>query len=224
MALAVARSLEAGALAETPDDLALDDLALALAGEVGNQPKGLLSDWLGRAISVVGTRVLRTRRGHYTDAIVPFIGDVVVYQGNGQPIRNTIAQAIRNAGPEARVVLLGHSLGGIACVDLLADTAFPTVKLLVTVGSQAPLFYEMNALQKLRFGDPLPEHFPHWLHVFDPQDFLSYIGKAVFKDPRDRITDVRVDNRQPFPDSHSAYWANPRTWDVIVPRLIEVDR
>jgi hypothetical protein len=224
LALAVARGLEAGALAETPDDPTLDGLALALAGEVGNQPRGLLSDWLGRGVSVVGTRVMRARRGRYTDAVVPFIGDVVVYQGNGQPIRNTIAQAVRNAGPEARVVLLGHSLGGIACVDLLASTAYPTVKLLVTVGSQAPLFYEMDGLQKLRFGEPLPAHFPPWLNVFDHQDFLSYVGKAVFKDPQDRVTDVRVDNRQPFPDSHSGYWANPRTWDAIVPRLLEVDR
>jgi len=91
--------------------------------------------------------------------------------------------------------------------------------LLVTVGSQSPLFYEMDALQSLRFGQPLPDHFPRWLNLYDRRDFLSYVGAQVFPNPRDRLEDFEVNNRQPFPQSHGAYWANPQTWDIILPRL-----
>ena len=73
-----------------------------------------------------------------------------------------------------------HSLGGVACVDLLVEAALPQVELLVTVGSQAPFFYEIDALQSLRFGVPLPEHFPRWLNVYDLRDFLSYVAAGVF--------------------------------------------
>jgi len=34
-----------------------------------------------------------------------------------------------------------------------------------------------------------------------------------------RVEDVEVDNGQPFPQSHSAYRANPKVWDAIVSRL-----
>jgi hypothetical protein len=202
------------------DSQSLSRLATTLADEVGNQPKGLLGDWLNDALSAVGTRLLVSRRGRYSDAVVPFIGDVLVYQGNGQPIRDLIARCIQGAGDGTPVVLLGHSLGGIACVDLLAEKPYPAVKLLITVGSQSPLFYELDALQKLRFGQPLPGHFPRWLNIYDQRDFLSYVAQPVFKDRR--VADVEVNNRERFPRSHSAYWSNPNFWDVVVPKLAEV--
>jgi len=204
------------------------ELATALAGEVGNQPKGLLGDWLDRALLAVATRLVGSRlessRGHYTDLVVPFVGDVLVYQGNGQSIRDLIATSIVDAGEDSPVVLLGHSLGGIACVDLLAEKSFRAVKLLITVGSQSPLLYEMNALQKIRFDAPLPDHFPKWLNIYDERDFLSYVAAPVFKDQSGRVVDFEVNNRQRFPRSHSAYWENPSVWDMIVSQLAEAAR
>ena len=94
--------------------------------------------------------------------------------------------------------------------------ALPEVALLVTVGSQAPFLYEINALHSLRYGQPLPPHFPPWLNIYDLRDLLSYIGAGVFPN---RTQDVLVDNRQPFPHSHSAYWTNDATWNALVPRL-----
>ena len=221
--LAWARAVVAASLAdfdsEVIDAQKLSDLSTRLANEVGNQPKGLLSDWLTQALATVVTRLLSSRRGHFSDLVVPYIGDILVYQGNGQRIRDMIARCIEGAKAEAPVVLLGHSLGGIACVDLLAAKVYPAVKLLITVGSQSPLFNEMNALQNLRFGEPLPKHFPPWLNIYDLQDFLSYIAEPVFRDAR--VKDEEVNNRQRFPRSHGAYWSNPRVWDIIVPRLTE---
>jgi hypothetical protein len=107
-------------------------------------------------------------------------------------------------------------LGGIACVDLLVKECLENVALLVTVGSQAPFLYEINALHSLEFGEPLPEHFPVWLNIYDLRDFLSYVGANVFPN---KVQDVLVDSKQPFPRSHSAYWENPATWKAIIPRL-----
>ena len=114
------------------------------------------------------------------------------------------------------MVLLGHSLGGVVCVDLLVEQALPQVQLLVTVGSQAPFFYEINALHSLAWEEPLPAHFPTWLNIYDLRDFLSYIGASVFPG---KVRDVRVDSKQPFPHAHGAYFTNPETWEAIVPLI-----
>jgi pimeloyl-ACP methyl ester carboxylesterase len=140
--------------------------------------------------------------------------DILLYQSRGDRIRSFIQETIQQAEPP--VVLLAHSLGGIACVDLLVKQPLSQVALLVTVGSQAPFLYEINALPSLEYGEPLPEHFPNWLNIYDLRDFLSYVGANVFPN---KVQDVLVDNKQPFPRSHSAYWTNPATWNAIVPRL-----
>jgi hypothetical protein len=90
------------------------------------------------------------------------------------------------------------------------------VALLVTVGSQAPFFYEVDALSSLQFGEPLPPHFPRWLNIYDLSDILSYEGKRIFPG---RVDDVVVSSGQPFPRSHLAYWDNAATWDAVAPRL-----
>jgi hypothetical protein len=140
--------------------------------------------------------------------------DILLYQTRGGQIRDFIQQQIEQAEPP--VVLLAHSLGGIACVDLLVEQSLPQVALLITAGSQAPFMYEINALYSLEFGQQLPEHFPQWLNLYDKRDFLSYIGSKIF--PR-RVEDLEIDSKQPFPRSHSAYWENDTTWQAIIPRL-----
>jgi len=164
---------------------------------------------------------VQRRRGAITDATYPYAGDVILYQGRGDDIRRFIRDRIvAVARDDPSVVLLAHSLGGVACVDLLAEEALPMVRLLVTVGSQAPFFYEIGALHRLAHDRPLPEHFPPWLNLYDLRDFLSYIGANVFPG---RVQDVLVDNRQPFPQSHSAYWTNPSTWSAIVRHVATIE-
>ncbi|HEX8200765.1 MAG TPA: hypothetical protein VF590_09775 [Isosphaeraceae bacterium] len=225
VAPAWARAVVALAMADHPDaplgtdadtrDSLVEALADTLTGEL--RTRGLVGDWVGRALAVFGTRYLLGRRGRYTDLIVPVAGDILVYQVHGQAIRDRIIASLPGDGP---VVLLGHSLGGVACVDLLARTELPAVQLLVTVGSQAPFFYEIGALQGLGYPGTLPAHFPRWVNVYDPRDFLSYVAEGLFAASAPQgVSDIRVDNRQPFPRSHSAYWTNPQTWDTIVPQL-----
>jgi pimeloyl-ACP methyl ester carboxylesterase len=122
-----------------------------------------------------------------------------------------VSAAIGDAGPEP-VYLLAHSLGGIICADLLVREPVPGVAGLITVGSQTPFMYEIGAFPALSHPDPLPGHMPRWLNVYDRRDLLSYMGGGVFDG---RVRDVGVDNGQPFPQSHSAYWTNPALWAAV---------
>lgn len=160
-----------------------------------------------------GTNAIQRKRGALTDGAYPFAGDILLYQAKGQKIRDFIRSQVEQV--DSPVVLLAHSLGGIACVDLLIEQDLrEKVKQLITVGSQAPFLYEIDALQSLSFGENLPEHFPKWLNVYDLRDFLSYVGDREGLFPG-RLKDVVVDNKQPFPEAHGAYWANTDTWSAI---------
>ena len=124
-----------------------------------------------------------------------------------------IKRAIEHAPGEA-VTVLAHSLGGVACVDLLAmEDLDGRVDQLITVGSQAPFFYECGALASVEHPKTLPGHFPRrWLNIYDPWDLLAYRAAKVFPQ---HASDVEVSNGQPFPFAHSAYWSNSKVWDAI---------
>ena len=226
--LAVARAIVAEALAEqaeqddadtpvVPDAAARDQVVLLLVDDLGGQERGVAglvaAPVRGLALRLATGRA-RRRRGALTDATYPGAGDILLYQARGDRIRALIAKQVAAAAEP--VVLLTHSLGGIAAVDLSAVQPLPQVRLLVTVGSQAPFLYEIGALWSLAYNDPLPAHVPAWLNIYDPRDLLSYVGAPLFPG---RVEDVEVNNGQPFPQSHSAYWANPKVWDAIVSRL-----
>ena len=194
-----------------------DQVAQLLTLALGEAELGL-GGWLLKPLVElalpIGTNYIKGNRLELTDKVSPIPGDILLYQARGEKIREFIKQQIAQAQPP--VVLLAHSLGGIACVDLLVQQQLSGVELLVTVGSQAPFLYEINALCSLEYGQLLPEHFPQWLNIYDLRDFLSYVGKKIFPE---RVEDVRVDSRQPFPRSHGAYWTNADTWKAIIPRL-----
>jgi hypothetical protein len=183
---------------------------------LGGAPKGLL-DRIGDAVQGVakqwGTGYLVRRRSAISDTASLLAGDVLLYQLRGAALRAFIRQRIADVKPEHRpVTLLAHSLGGIASFELLNEKEPPSVAGLVTVGSQAPYLYELDALATLRSGDPLPQDFPPWINCFDPNDLLSYVGKALFGQ---RVRDVAVDSGQPFPQSHSAYWHADALWAAL---------
>lgn len=143
------------------------------------------------------------------------IGDILMYQARGQKIRDYIRDIITPLpGP---VVLIGHSLGGIACVDLLLEKNPPQVHLLITVGSQAPLLYELNALVGMEYSPnaTLPPNFPQWLNIYTKNDLLSYVGGKIL----DGVEDQKVEIREPFPKSHGAYWTNDEMWDKVLERM-----
>ncbi|MFH8724396.1 hypothetical protein [Streptomyces termitum] len=179
-------------------------------GPVARQAKRLA----GRLALGLASAQLVKRRSALTDAAHPAAGDVLLYLARGEALRAVVEEAVRAAEPP--VVLLAHSLGGIACLDLLALRELPEVELLVTVGSQAPFLYELGALPSLEHGSPLPARVPRWINVYDRRDLLGYVGAGVFPG---RVEDVALDGRQPFPLAHSAYFGNPELYRLLAAEL-----
>jgi hypothetical protein len=205
-----------------------DAVVGALTDQLGGTDRG---GFAARAAKGIAVRALNsylspisslahTFRGGITKGSVPASGDILRYQARGAGVRAAIRAAVREAAEsgDGPVVLLAHSLGGVACVDLLADSTEPPpeVALLVTVGSQAPFLYELDALTSLRRDEPLPDTFPRWINVYDEHDLLGFVGEKVFPD---RVTDLRVNTRQPFPRAHTSYFAHQRLYELLAPEL-----
>ncbi|MFJ3883328.1 hypothetical protein ACIPW5_38510 [Streptomyces sp. NPDC090077] len=226
LATALGRAVTAGALAAAGADAdctaaerdRLVELLTTRLGGGARVPGARAAAVLGRlALRVTTQPLLNAWRGSLTTGAAPALGDILRYQARGAGLRAYLHERITaRPGP---TVLIGHSLGGVALVDLLAlaaadGTPVPGAELLVTVGSQAPYLHELGALTALAPGGRLPYGFPRWLNVYDRQDVLSYLAGPVFPgDPR--VTDHETVSRQPFPASHSAYWKQRSLYERI---------
>jgi hypothetical protein len=193
-----------------------DELVETLVTELGDKDRTPGEWFLKNLLARPVTRYAQRRRRSISEQSFGVAGDILFYQARGQQIREYIRKKVEQYDKE--VVLLAHSLGGIACVDLLIEHPLPQVEMLITFGSQAPFLYEINALVSLPSGEKLPgrlpDHFPkRWLNIYDPRDFLGYKAEGVFKGPA--ITDKRVNNRQPFPQAHTSYLDNDQIWPLI---------
>ena len=105
------------------------------------------------------------------------LADILYYQRRGRDIRDYVARSLLDR--ERPLTVVGHSLGGVVLVDLLSSGSAPPVDRLVTVGSQAPLFYAIDALEHLRPGAG-PEPFTPWLNIYNEADLLSFCAERVF--------------------------------------------
>ncbi|GHA57253.1 hypothetical protein GCM10010372_66420 [Streptomyces tauricus] len=194
-------------------DAVVGRLARALGAPPRGTERGLRAVLLRMGTSAASRAVVRRRRA-LTEAAHPAAGDVLRYLSRGEALRAGLRALLADLDPP--VTLVCHSLGGIIALDTLITTPLPQVQLLVTAGSQGPFLYESGALPSLEHPAPLPPHMPDWLNFYDPRDLLGYLGGGLFPG---RVTDVRVDSRQPFPAAHSAYWTNPVVYRHIVDRL-----
>ncbi|MEV6956020.1 hypothetical protein [Streptomyces sp. NPDC051183] len=234
LATALARAVTAAALASAGAEadctgVERDRLVELLTTRLGGDarvPGARAAAVLGRlAMRVTTQPLLNAWRPSLTADATPALGDILRYQARGAELREFLHERITaEPGP---TVLIGHSLGGIALVDLLALAAargepVPGVGLLVTVGSQAPFLYELGALTGISPGTKLPYAFPHWLNVYDRHDLLSYLASPVFPgDPR--VSDHRIASRQPFPACHSAYWKQAALYERIEQAVAEAE-
>jgi hypothetical protein len=213
---------EADALAPaaTSDAQAREALVVAVAGALAPESALARGFVIDKIVAPLATRYAVSKRAAFMAPFCDFARDVTFYLEHGKMIRDLIANAIREAGDASPVVLLAHSLGGIAAVDLLADQTEMSgaralkVDLLVTVGSQAPILYLMDSLSSLSPKTPDTLPFVPWLNIYNREDLLSFCAKRVFP-ARTTIVDEPVDAGVPFPMSHSAYWGQRRTYELI---------
>lgn len=198
-----------------------DELVRQIAAALAPATKGI-GDWVKK--KVVGfavrkaTQIGEERRTSLMGMSTPAAGDVLYYQRRGEVILRFVADCLR--GLPRPVVAVGHSLGGIMLVDLLSQPDAPPVDLLVTAGSQAPMLYAIDALERLRRGETEPRPFTPWLNIYNRRDFLSFCAGRVFSGAPGAgsghwIRDEEVDPGVPFPESHSAYWYHDRVYQLI---------
>ncbi|UJW32506.1 hypothetical protein L3Q67_01580 [Saccharothrix sp. AJ9571] len=202
----LSRAFVAYALAdEMVDGDTRDDLVRATVDALGASGRSVLGT-AGKTTAnllmrIGGSWYVDRRRTAWSEAAAPLAGDVLIYLTRGERLRNFIAKRV--AELDGPVILLAHSLGGIAALELLATRSLPQVQQLVTVGSQVALLHELDALPTLPFGDTLPASVPQWVNVYDRRDLLAYQCAELFCG---RVEDRAVDNRTPFPTAHSAYF------------------
>jgi hypothetical protein len=197
------------------DGIARDRLVEAVSGTLSPVSTRGLGGWLMGKIEEIAkaraTSAVRTRRAGLTGLSLPGIGDILLYQRRGADILACIAADLAACKPP--IIAVGHSLGGIILVDLLSRSSAPAVDLLVTVGSQSPLFFIIDALDSLRLSDNRAPFTP-WLNIYDPNDFLSFCAERAFSG-QTGIHDRQVESKVPFPESHSAYWRQDEVYRII---------
>ena len=170
---------------------------------------------VGLGATAAAGKVVQHWRGPFSTAAQPFVGDIFRYLAFGEPLRQFIANTVRQAGPP--VTLVGHSLGGIACLDLLALNPGLPVARLVTVGSQGSQLYRMGALPGLRDNAVLPAGFPRWTNVYSRYDLLSYLAAPVFGPGG--VSDVEISGVKAMPAAHSAYFEQDALYELVVSSL-----
>ncbi|GGY12697.1 alpha/beta hydrolase [Streptomyces djakartensis] len=141
-----------------------------------------------------------------------FLGDVFAWFRNRTQILERVEAAVRDAGNQGPLVIIGHSLGGVIAFEYCME-AGRTIELLGTVGSQVGLFSELGAIHqvpaRLASGQfESPAHVGTWLNIYDPDDVLSFLAAPVFT----RVNDIVLDTGAPFPAAHSEYWNLPETY------------
>lgn len=166
-----------------------------------------------------------------SENIVPYLGDIIVYQG----MREQFHQRIRSYIPEGYgtedrpIKVIGHSLGGVMLFDLAVAAQGPPIWFghLVTLGSQPSFFHLQHCRSdslRAYAGEAitLPPTIKAWTNVLDDDDWLSFAVEPIFRlsnggRPRDRW----VDNTDgAYTDlftlaAHGLYWGNPAVHAII---------
>jgi hypothetical protein len=217
----MARAITAGLfrLEHRPDDFTgafrWNDTAGAveavLADQLGGE-RGVAGHLGARALTLALRHGMRNRM---MPGLSLFLGDVLAWFANRERILlrldQAIDQAVAQAGADGPLVLIGHSLGGVIAFEYCARSGRP-VTLLATVGSQVGMLGEMGVLEA---GAPPPDgklavpgRIGTWVNYYEPDDVLSFLAEPVF----DRVADIDIDTRAPFPISHGEYWNLPDTY------------
>ena len=188
------------------------------AAEAAAAEERMLAGSVQRLVLGLVTDAAVDRRVPLTAAASDFSRSIIYYLRRGADARSVIANALRMIPQDAPVILFGHSLGGVAAVDLLTgpewDAARMRVDLLVTAGSQSPWLCLLGGLAHTGPGKPGSVPVP-WLNFWDERDLLSFCAEDVFSSRGAVIRDVEITSGEPFPASHSAYFNDPALYRAI---------
>jgi hypothetical protein len=188
-----------------------------------------------RARNLVSSGIAPMIRDAASPLLARFLGDIFVYlYGDGSSrakIREAISKDINAAAADAKnqggkLVLIGHSLGGVILYDMLRDPASGLdsgikVDLLATVGSQPGLFQEMGLIGTVVQAPQKAARAPTvdvWWNVYDPVDLLSFRCEPIFQD----VLDYEFSSATGLIDAHTSYFKRPRFYARLRQRLKEI--
>lgn len=175
-----------------------------------------VTDRVRNAASTLGFGAVRDS---LSPSIGLFIGDVFVYLKEGE-LREKIRDEVRNAlvaahaaakAEKGPLVLVGHSMGGVILVDMLADPSSAglpkdlKVDALITVGSQPGFFGALDVLTSnmpAGSGRRRPDCVGLWLNVFDPIDPLAFRADMIFSG----VNDLAFNSVTGITEAHSKYF------------------
>ena len=212
------------AFALTPDDEAMGISIGSIKAAVGKVTDRIRNVTSGLAYGLV--------RDSVRPAVGWFIGDVFAYL-NDSALRTRIRDVVRievlkawNArAANEPFILVGHSMGGVILVDMLADPAgagLPAglkVDCLFTVGSQPGLFQAVGGIGAAvpKPGETVPASawIGHWFNVFDPIDPLAFAAEPLF----DGVEDLSFDSITGVASAHTTYFKRPQFYARFRARL-----
>lgn len=212
---------------------------------LGRRPDGTASygvvSAIGTAIGAVTDRMRSIASRVAVDPLVDlvrpsvgfFLGDVFAYISDGNlqtAIRAEILEKLLAAhaakGVGEKLVVIGHSLGGVILVDMLSSplkSGLPEdfrVDALLTVGSQPGLFQALGLFVEHEDGKktPRPPCVAAWFNVFDPVDPLAFRCEPIFAD----VKDMRFDSITGVASAHTTYFKRPQFYARARRRLREI--
>ncbi len=187
---------------------------------------------------MVGAGAVKLGRASTHRSVSMFLGDVLVYtKKRGEhdapgPIPSLVIEALTAASAarspnDARLVAVGHSMGGNILYDVLTHFR-PDLPIdaYVTVGSQVGWFEELKQFKESDEAVPStgkpkvakPPGVSNWINIFDPQDILSFVAEPIF----DGVRDFEYSTGSSVFGAHSAYFARPSFHRRLGERLEEV--
>jgi hypothetical protein len=215
------------------------DSALAFALTPDDESMGISISSIKQAIGHVTDRIRNVTSslayGLVRDSVRPavgwFIGDVFAYLNDSalrQRIRHVVRVEVLKAwsarAANEPFILVGHSMGGVILVDMLADLASAglpqdlKVDCLFTVGSQPGLFQAVGGIGAApQAGEKIPPRawIGHWFNVFDPIDPLAFAAEPLFAG----VEDLSFDSITGVASAHTTYFKRPQFYARFRARL-----
>ena len=168
------------------------------------------------------TSVIADNRYGLTSAAAAFLQSIVRYFRDGKGVRELVGRQIAAANQSERVVVAGHSLGGVIALDVLSDPSFDgRVDLLVTAGSQAPLLVQLGAWPTVPPGKDAPpaKPFSPWFNVYNARDPLAFLAADVFASNATPPSDMAIRKPKDLVGTHSDYFTSAALYEWIADRL-----
>lgn len=172
-----------------------------------------------------------------------------IYDEVHQEFANTLKELASNAGPEAPLCIIGHSLGSVIASNYIWDLENERMQITVgdtplEKGETLALYYSLGSqitLWRLRYNDfgtpiniPSPKlssHYPNlegeWINFYDKDDLLGYPIKAINDKYRSAVKeDIEVNAGNLLtnwtPLSHNEYWTDDEVTKPIAKALARV--